>query len=261
MITARIASSHITSRRRSSRSMTTPVKGSISMAGTVWSTAKVPRAVSECVAFRMYQATAAEFIPLPTMEIRLAAKTKRSGRRLKLSRIFLLYLTTFPPWLRRHGESKKVNADLEIDALNIVVRRRVRERPNSASRWLRGGCWLAFVTNALAQRAVRRYDSPATQESSHLAYSAEAGYETVQGMVVAVCRFLFRLFVFSGMGAGRPHCDRSGNRRGSCSSGYFQREGRGQKDSHVSGLCTEVLRQSPSRGIRKLAACAALPSK
>jgi len=34
----------------------------------------------------MYQATAAEFIPLPTMEIRLAAKTKRKGRRPRMPR-------------------------------------------------------------------------------------------------------------------------------------------------------------------------------
>jgi len=38
----------------------------------------------------MYQATAAEFIPLPNMEITLAAKTKRSGRRLRMVRIHLL---------------------------------------------------------------------------------------------------------------------------------------------------------------------------
>ena len=46
--------------------------------GAATFTANVPSAISECVAFRMYQATAAEFIPLPTMEIRLAAKTKRA---------------------------------------------------------------------------------------------------------------------------------------------------------------------------------------
>ena len=55
--------------------MMTPVKGSMSMAGIVCSTANVPKAISECVASRMYQATAAEFIPLPNMEITLAAKT------------------------------------------------------------------------------------------------------------------------------------------------------------------------------------------
>jgi hypothetical protein len=70
--------------------MTTPVKGSISIAGRVCRTANVPSAISECVALRMYQATAAEFIPLPTMEIRLAAKTNLKGRWPKLARIFLL---------------------------------------------------------------------------------------------------------------------------------------------------------------------------
>jgi hypothetical protein len=41
----------------------------------------------------MYQATAAAFIPLPNMEIKLAAKTKRNGRWLRMPRIFLLYPT------------------------------------------------------------------------------------------------------------------------------------------------------------------------
>ena len=70
--------------------MMTPVKGSMSMAGIVCRTANVPSAISECVACRMYQATAAEFIPLPNMEITLAAKTNRNGRWAKLARIFLL---------------------------------------------------------------------------------------------------------------------------------------------------------------------------
>ena len=74
MMAARTASSHMTRRRRSSRSIMTPVKGSISMAGMVCRTTSVPSACSECVACRMYQATAAEFIPLPNMEITLAAK-------------------------------------------------------------------------------------------------------------------------------------------------------------------------------------------
>jgi hypothetical protein len=38
----------------------------------------------------MYQATAAEFIPLPNMEIKLAAKTKRNGRWPKMARMVLL---------------------------------------------------------------------------------------------------------------------------------------------------------------------------
>ena len=45
MIRPRSASSHMTRRRRSSRSMMTPVKGSISMAGMVCKTANVPRAI------------------------------------------------------------------------------------------------------------------------------------------------------------------------------------------------------------------------
>jgi hypothetical protein len=38
----------------------------------------------------MYQATAAEFMPLPNMEITLAAKTKRSGRWPRMERMGLL---------------------------------------------------------------------------------------------------------------------------------------------------------------------------
>jgi hypothetical protein len=38
----------------------------------------------------MYQPTAAEFIPLPNMEIMLAAKTKRNGRWLRMARMLLL---------------------------------------------------------------------------------------------------------------------------------------------------------------------------
>ena len=72
---ARAASSIMTRRRRSSRSMITPVKDSMSMAGSVCRTANKPKAISECVACKMYQATAAEFIPLPSMEIAFAAKT------------------------------------------------------------------------------------------------------------------------------------------------------------------------------------------
>ena len=59
--------------------------------------------------FQDVQATAAEFIPLPTIEIRLAAKTKRSGRWLKLSRIPLLYLSGFPPSRHKETEKKRIN--------------------------------------------------------------------------------------------------------------------------------------------------------
>jgi hypothetical protein len=62
----------------------------MSMAGMVCRTAKVPSALSECVASRMYQATAAEFIPLPNIEITLAANTKRSGRWPRMARIPLI---------------------------------------------------------------------------------------------------------------------------------------------------------------------------
>ena len=74
IMTARM-SSIMTRRRRSSRSMRTPVKGSISMAGRVCNTAKVPSAISEWVVCRMYQATAAEFMPLPSIDTTLATKT------------------------------------------------------------------------------------------------------------------------------------------------------------------------------------------
>jgi hypothetical protein len=65
----------------------TPVNGSISIAGIVCSAANVPNAISECVRCRIVQATAAEFIPLPSMEITFAAKTKRSERLCKIDRI------------------------------------------------------------------------------------------------------------------------------------------------------------------------------
>ncbi len=60
--------------------MMTPVKGNMSMPGSVVSTTRTPRSISECVFCRMDQVTAAEFMPLPSMEITLAAKMKRSGR-------------------------------------------------------------------------------------------------------------------------------------------------------------------------------------
>jgi len=42
------------------------------------------------VAFRMYQPTAAEFMPLPNMETMLAANTNRNGRWSKIWRTVLL---------------------------------------------------------------------------------------------------------------------------------------------------------------------------
>src|SRR5207237_4818615 len=65
----------------------TPVNGSISMARMVCNTANVPRAISECVACRMYHATAAEFMPLPNMEITLAVNTQRRARFCRMARI------------------------------------------------------------------------------------------------------------------------------------------------------------------------------
>jgi hypothetical protein len=85
--TARSASSTISSRRRSSRSMMTPLTGMISIAGKVCRTSSVPSATSECVACRMYQITAAIFMPLPVMEIMLAVKTSRSGLCCRIERI------------------------------------------------------------------------------------------------------------------------------------------------------------------------------
>src|SRR5204863_8271933 len=70
-----------------SRSITTPVNGSRRMAGMVWTTAKVPSAILECVACRTYHATAVEFMPLPSMEITLAANTKRSDLFCKIERM------------------------------------------------------------------------------------------------------------------------------------------------------------------------------
>ncbi len=84
---ARAASSIITSRRRSSRSMRTPVKGSITMAGSVCRTANVPSAISEWVFCRMVHATAAEFMPLPSMETTFAANTNRSERSCRMVRM------------------------------------------------------------------------------------------------------------------------------------------------------------------------------
>jgi hypothetical protein len=66
--------------------MITPVNGSISIAGIVCSAANVPNAISECVRCKIVHATAAEFIPLPNMEITFAANTKRSDRFRRIDR-------------------------------------------------------------------------------------------------------------------------------------------------------------------------------
>ena len=83
----REASRNITTWRRSSRSMITPVKGSISKAGNVCRITTAPSAISECVTCRMYQTTAAVFIPLPSIEIRLAMKMRRRPRCRKIARM------------------------------------------------------------------------------------------------------------------------------------------------------------------------------
>ena len=67
--------------------MMTPVKGSINMAGSVCRTANVPSAIVECVLCRIVQATAAEFMPLPSMETTFAANTKRSERFCRMVRM------------------------------------------------------------------------------------------------------------------------------------------------------------------------------
>ncbi len=85
----RTASSAMSSQRRSSRSMTTPLNGSISKAGMVCSISSVPKAISECVFCRMNQVTPAEFMPLPIMEIRLAAKMSRIPLCCKMLRMSL----------------------------------------------------------------------------------------------------------------------------------------------------------------------------
>src|SRR5688572_14206311 len=89
---ARAMSSHISRCRRSSRSMTTPVNGSIRMAGTETRSTRMPSDSSEPVFWKMYQVVPAWLSPLPIMEIMLARNTKRSGRDLRMSRICADYL-------------------------------------------------------------------------------------------------------------------------------------------------------------------------
>ncbi len=87
MMAPRAASSHIIRWRRSSRSMITPVKGNSSSEGSVCRAISAPSETSECVACRMYQITAAEFMPLPIMETRLAVKISRIPRCCHISRM------------------------------------------------------------------------------------------------------------------------------------------------------------------------------
>src|SRR6266581_6318039 len=76
--------------RRSSRSMLTPVKGSMRRAGTVCSTTRVLRLISECVACKMNHVTAAVFIPVPIIDTRFAMKINLSPRCRSNSRMVLL---------------------------------------------------------------------------------------------------------------------------------------------------------------------------
>jgi hypothetical protein len=55
----------------------------------------------------MYQATAAEFIPLPNIEIKLAAKTKRNGRWLRMARIFTTLAEVESGWNSPRGHGVK----------------------------------------------------------------------------------------------------------------------------------------------------------
>ena len=89
MMIARIASRNMTRKRRSLRSMITPVNGNISMAGRVCNTASAPSAISDCVVRRINHATAVEFIPLPNMETTFARNANRSGPRSRVVVILL----------------------------------------------------------------------------------------------------------------------------------------------------------------------------
>ncbi len=70
--------------------MSTPVKGSRTSEGSVCRAISVPSETSECVACRMYQMTAAEFMPLPIMEMRLAEKISLIPRCCHISRMLVL---------------------------------------------------------------------------------------------------------------------------------------------------------------------------
>ena len=69
--------------------MSTPVKGNSSIEGIVCRAISMPSDTSECVAWRMYQMTAAEFMPLPIMETRLAVKISRIPRLRHISFMLL----------------------------------------------------------------------------------------------------------------------------------------------------------------------------
>src|SRR5438309_2731124 len=84
MTSARTESSSMTSRRRSSRSIMTPVNGSSKIAGTVWTTASVPRAISECVACRRSEEHTSELQSQFHLVCRLLLeKKKKKKKRVK----------------------------------------------------------------------------------------------------------------------------------------------------------------------------------
>ncbi len=59
----------------------------MNMEGSVCSTTSAPSASSEPVARRMYQMTAAEFMPLPSMETMLARNTNLKDRFCRMLRM------------------------------------------------------------------------------------------------------------------------------------------------------------------------------
>ena len=63
------------------------MKGSRTSEGRVCSATSRPSETSECVACRMYQITAAAFMPLPIMEMRLAANSSLIPRCWNASRM------------------------------------------------------------------------------------------------------------------------------------------------------------------------------
>ena len=69
--------------------MSTPVNGNRTSEGSVCRAIRVPSETSEWVACRMYQITAAAFMPLPIMEMRLAVKISLIPRCRHISRMLI----------------------------------------------------------------------------------------------------------------------------------------------------------------------------
>jgi hypothetical protein len=74
--------------------MTTPLKGMSKSEGMACAITKAPSISSEWVACRMYQVTAAEFMPLPIMDTKFAENSRASGRFRNTARI-LVSVTDF----------------------------------------------------------------------------------------------------------------------------------------------------------------------